>query len=66
MAKAKKTSTEGREKTTLYLNGDLFKKIKLITVIQNKESQTETLHEALSEYIERYEKKNGPLPVQKL
>jgi uncharacterized protein YjaZ len=59
----KEAKAEGREKktTSLILYSDTQKKIRLISVLDEKEI-TEIMEEALDEYIAKWERKNGPLP----
>jgi len=43
------------------MSGDVLKKIKFIALIEEK-NQTETIDQALNEFVDRWEKKNGALP----
>lgn len=60
---AENSTTPGKERTTLYMRGDVLKKIKFIALIE-EQNQTETIDKALNEFVDRWEKKNGPLPIK--
>jgi len=57
-----KTDTKGR--SSLYVSSDLLRSIKFIAFTEEKK-QTAIMDQALKEFVERWEKKNGPVPPQK-
>ncbi len=68
MAKAKSTnsqkkisSTQGKEKTSLYIQLDLLSDLKYIEYKDDR-TRTDIMNEALVDYIAKWEKKNGPIP----
>ena len=66
MATAKKqnnaeTSTEGKEKTSLYLTKGMIKSLKFMAFMSDK-TQTEIIDEALTDYKSKWVKKNGEIP----
>ncbi len=56
-----KRALSAKEITILYLSTNVLKKIKMIALME-EQNQTETIDQALNEFVERWEKKNGPLP----
>lgn len=59
-----KTNTQtaeaaGKEKTSFYIDGKKFEKLKYIAFMDRK-TQTEVYDEAFTDYIAKWEKKNGP------
>lgn len=54
-------NVSGKERTSLYLRGDILKSIKLIALMEERK-QTDIIDEALLDYIAKWEKKNGPVP----
>lgn len=61
---AKQIDPPGKERTSLYVSADILRGIKYIAFAEST-SQTSIMDKALSEFIERWEKKNGPVPPQK-
>jgi hypothetical protein len=68
MAKAKPTSspdklspTQGKEKTSLYIQLELLSNLKYIEYKDDR-TRTDIVNEALTDYIAKWEKKNGPVP----
>ena len=49
----------GKEKTSMYIDSAKFDKIKYI-VFMDRKTQTDVFDEAFSDYITKWEKKNGP------
>ncbi len=62
MAKTAKQNTKDR--TSLYLSPETSHGLRYV-VFMDKRTQTEIIEEALIQYLERWEKKNGPVPPQK-
>ena len=69
MTKATKSKKESENidktaKTSFMLKESLFFKVKYITLVDKYSSQSELVEEALSKFIEDWEKKNGKIPVR--
>jgi hypothetical protein len=62
MAKSDKPNTKDR--TSLYLSPQTSHGLRYV-VFMDKRTQTEIIEEALQQYLERWEKKHGPVPPQK-
>jgi hypothetical protein len=61
---AKETKTDNRSKKSIFtLDESNRKKLKIVAVLQERDMQ-DIVNEALSEWITRYEKKNGAIPVK--
>lgn len=59
---AKKYSPEEeKEKTSLFMNKQYMRALKYISFTDER-TQAAIINEALSEYIAKWEKKNGPVP----
>ena len=54
-----KAETKGR--SSLYVGSDVLRSIKFIAFTEER-PQTQVMDQALTEFIERWEKKNGPIP----
>lgn len=67
MAKGIKGSTPSEEdkphKTTFIVDPALMKKVRYIALMDETE-MTGIVKEALSDYVQKWEKKNGPIPVK--
>ena len=50
-----------KERTTLYIEPDLFQRMKFV-IYKDSATQTDIVNAALSEYLLKWEKKNGPIP----
>lgn len=65
MAKSKDApKAEAKGRSSLYVSSEVLRSIKFIAFSEEK-PQTQIMDQALSEFIERWEKKNGPVPPQK-
>ena len=62
MAKSTNTGSNSEKKRTSFiLHADTMKKIKYISLMDEKDITT-SIDEALQDYISKWEKKNGPIP----
>lgn len=55
------TSTEGKEKTSMYIEIPTLDSLKYIEYHDDR-TRTDIVNEALIDYIAKWEKKNGPVP----
>lgn len=53
------TATPAKGKTSMYLETNVLEKLRYISFMDRK-TQTDVIGEALTEYITKWEKKNGP------
>jgi hypothetical protein len=64
MAKAKKEEAPKRSKGFMCnMREDVYKKMGYIAVMDEKD-KTDIVEEALLDYISKYEKKNGQIPIR--
>ncbi|MBD0289214.1 MAG: hypothetical protein ICV79_27920 [Flavisolibacter sp.] len=63
MAKEKKESTSDKKRNTYFFHPDTTRKVKYIAFMEEK-TQTEIIEQALNEYISKWEKKNGEVPMK--
>jgi|GEM_PF-5146035 len=61
---AKQANEPKSEAATFRLPADLLKKVKYIAMMDDT-TQTQILQSTLSEYVSKWEKKNGEIPVKK-
>ena len=59
----KKESEPTKKRNTFFFLPETTKKVKYIAFMDEK-TQTGIIEEALNEYIAKWEKKNGPIPVK--
>lgn len=69
MTQAKKTKPgentgDEKERTSIFIKKELIRNLKYVAFMTSR-NQTEVIDEALSEYVERWQKKNGPIPNPK-
>lgn len=64
MAKDKKNTQDEKERTSLFLKTDMIRSIKYVCFMDEK-NQTQVVEEALTDYLAKWEKKNGPVPPPK-
>lgn len=64
MAKAQKLKSKPKDRGSLYLTPPTMWKLKYIALMDNNR-QSDIIEESLSEYIAKWEKKNGPVPPPK-
>lgn len=57
----KPVATQGKERTSLYLKQGILKNLKYVAFMSEK-TQTDIIDEALTDYIAKWEKKNGAIP----
>jgi predicted DNA-binding protein len=50
-----------KERTSLYLKKEVIKNLKYVAFMSEK-TQTDIINEALTDYIAKWEKKNGSIP----
>lgn len=58
-----------KARTNLFIEVDLVKKLDYIANMEfainsRKATRTDIVNEALTDYVAKYEKKNGPIPVK--
>jgi uncharacterized protein YjaZ len=63
MAKAKSTNTREKKITSFQIFTDTKKKINYISAVDDTDI-TEIVEKSLQNYINQWEKKNGPIPVK--
>ena len=65
MAKAKQppVETDEKERTTFYLRKSVSEKLKSLA-FQSRQTNTAILDQALTDYFDKWEKKNGKLPTR--
>lgn len=64
MTQAKNTNQEyDKERTSLYLSKEKIRSLKYIAFMSER-TQTDIIDEALTDYITKWEKKNGPIPIK--
>jgi hypothetical protein len=63
MAKAKSTDSKEKKITSFQIYTDTKKKLNYIKGVDNTDI-TELLENALQDYIQKWEKKNGKIPVK--
>lgn len=61
MAKNKRSEPEQKDRGSLYLTPDAMWKLKYIALM-DQTTQTSIIEEALTDYFNKWEKKNGPVP----
>jgi len=64
MAKQIIPKPESKGRSSLYVSSNLLRSIKFIAFTESKK-QTDIMEQALTEFVKRWEKKNGPVPPQK-